>query len=233
MVVAAFQAEGAGSAVVVEAAVAAAVTAEEKPKGGTVMRADKAISGGLVSLLLLIGCTNGSSSYPTSGGGFGYGPATADAGSGAATQPMLVDVDTNRTMTAQPGEGVGIFTEYAAGGHWHVWWTCDTNQTGAGCSFDVSVTMPGGTLTNVTGEGLSATDQLLQPAAALVQVITQTSTGVAGVTFDTTPGSIVTLDARMNGVADGHLLFFVQAGQVNGGYKGMLTDPLMFEPSTP
>ena len=41
------------------------------------------------------------------------------------------------------------------------------------------------------------------------------------------------LDAKLDGVGDPAYLFFVQDGSVNGGYSGMLTDPLMLEPSTP
>src|SRR5437868_4514680 len=63
---------------------------------------------------------------PVAGGGAVPGtPAATDGnndGSPSAT-PILVDVDTNGTMTAAPGQGVGVFTEYTAGGHWHIWWT--------------------------------------------------------------------------------------------------------------
>jgi hypothetical protein len=236
MVVPASKAGEVVSAVAAVAAVAEAATADETSKGGTAMLAGKAKACGLFLLLLLAACTASSGPTFSSGGGFGYASSSGGSGSSGGTtpgRPMLVDVDTNRTMTAKPGDGVGIFTEYAAGGHWHVWWTCDSNQTGADCSFDVSASPSDGPLANVAGEGLAATDQLLQPAAGAIQVITQTSTGIAGVTFDTTPGSIVTLEAKMNGAEDGRILFFVQADQVNGGYTGTLTDPLMFEPSSP
>jgi hypothetical protein len=146
---------------------------------------------------------------------------------------MLVVLDTNRTMTAQPGQGVGVFNEYVAGGHWHVWWTCDTSQTGLGCSFDVTLTAASGEISNVAGEGLGSSDVLLQSSQGQVAVTTQTSTGISGVMFDAPPGGVVTLDAKVDGLDDGALLFFVQDGQVNGGYTGVVTDPLMLEPSSP
>jgi hypothetical protein len=172
---------------------------------------------------------------PTSGGTSGGG---SSSGGTASTQPMLVDVDPNRTMNAQPGEGVGVFTEYVSGGHWHVWWTCDTNQTGFDCSFDVTVSVAGGAIDNGRGEALAATDQILQSSACKLEVVTQTSTAINGVTFDAPPGAAITLDAKMNGQDDGAILFFVQLAtdgtpQVNGGYHGPLTDPLMLEPSSP
>jgi hypothetical protein len=150
---------------------------------------------------------------------------------------MLVDVDANRTMSASPGDGVGVFTQYQTGGHWNVWWTCDTNKTGLPCSFDVSVTVSTGSIAEVAGQALTAGDTLTQAGSQQIQVLTTTTTAVAGVTFDTVvpPGTtpIITLDAELGGVSDPAYLFFVQDGTVNGGYSGMLTDPLMLEPSTP
>jgi hypothetical protein len=195
----------------------------------------RAIAVGVAASAPLLGGCSAESGGSSSGGG-GAGPAystSAGGGGGAAsTQPMLVDVDPNLTLTAQPGEGVGVFTEYRTGGHWHVWWTCDTNQTGLGCHFDVAVSTSGA-ITNLAGEGLQATDQVLQASASQITAITQTSTAIGGVTFDTSPAAIITLDAKMDGQDRGDLLFFVQRGQVNGGYTGTLTDPLMLEPSTP
>lgn len=182
----------------------------------------------------------GAASSGSSSGGAG---SSSGSSSGAATQPMLVDVDPNRTMTAQPGQGVGIFTEYVTGGHWHVWWTCDTSQTNLDCSFDVNISTGSGAITRAAGEGLSTTDQLLTAGPSGIDVVTRTSTGISGVSFDTPPGAVITLDAKLNGQEDGALLFFVQSGDpgdggppqplVNGGYRGKLTDPLMLEPSSP
>jgi hypothetical protein len=195
-----------------------------------------AAMGALVSLQLLVGCSADTGPSSSGGGGvYSYGgPSSGSAtppGSGA--QPMLVVVDTNRTMTAQPGDGVGIFTEYATGGHWHVWWTCDTNVTAATCNFDVTVSSATGSLDNVTGQLLEAGDRLAQASPAQVEMFTVTSTDMDGVTFDAAPGTVITLDAKMNGQPDSRILFFVQDGAVNGNYSGTLTDPLMFEPSSP
>lgn len=185
--------------------------------------------------LLLAGCTVDASNGSSGGSGTGWGTAGRASGgssSGASPQPMLVDVDTNRTMSARPGLGVGVFTEYAAGGQWHVWWTCDTNITGFGCSFDVSVSTDGG-ITNLAGQGLESNDQITQTSPNSIRLLTQTSTGMDGATFETAPGAVITLDAKMNSQDDGALLFFVQNGAVNGNYTGTLTDPLMLEPTTP
>jgi hypothetical protein len=200
------------------------------------MRALWALVGGsIVTGALLLACTAETRSY----GGFAGGgpvPNTSSGSSGnvAVAEAMLVDVDTDRTMTAQAGDGVGVFTEYAAGGHWRVFWTCDTNRTNFDCGFDVGISTSG-QITNANGDSLEAADQLqlAQAATGNLGVVAQTSTAIKGVTFDTTPGAVITLDVTVDGQRDGKILFFVQDGRVNGGYAGNLADPLMLEPSSP
>lgn len=179
-----------------------------------------------------VSTTGGAGSYGGTGSS-GAGTSGGSSSSGASAQPMLVDVDPNLTLHARAGEGAGVFTEYASGGHWHVWWTCDTNQSGYSCPFDVAISTASGAIGSVNGQGLDARDQISQSSPTHIEVTTLTSTAVAGVTFDAPGGAIITVDARLNGVDDGSLMFFVQAGVLNGGYTGALTDPLMFEPSSP
>ena len=194
-----------------------------------------------VSAGLLAGCAiDGGRS---SGGGYGYAggsgssSGTPSSPTGAPTQPMLVDVDPDRTMSADPGNGVGVFTQYQSGGHWNVWWTCDTNKTSQPCSFDVTVTVSTGSIASAAGQALERGDTLTQASPQQLEVVATTTTGVDGVTFDTVvaPGTtpVITLDAKLSGAEDPSYLFFVQDGQINGNYAGSLTDPLMLEPSLP
>jgi hypothetical protein len=161
-------------------------------------------------------------------------PGSGSNGAPSAT-PILVDVDTNKTMNAQPGQGVGVFTEYTAGGHWHVWWTCDTsvNPQQTTCLFDVKISVASGVITNVKSEHFDAATDALMPTDKQLVARTSTTTNVSGLLFDTDPGAVITLDAAMGGAHDGGFLFFVQDDKVNGGYTGALTDPLMLEGSTP
>src|SRR4051812_44711678 len=70
---------------------------------------------------------------PPVAGSSGTGGVVTPDPSGSATTPtapaspapMLVVVDTNQVLDAKPGDGVGVFTEYSAGGKWRIWWTCD------------------------------------------------------------------------------------------------------------
>lgn len=162
----------------------------------------------------------------------------ASGGTGSSTSsgtPILVVVDTNKTMTAAPGDGVGIFTEYSSGGHWHVWWTCDTNSSKGShqsCAFDVRASVQSGSFSNVTSDNLSDRDTLTDDLQN-VHATSTTSTAVQGVFFDTKPGASIVLRGSVGGVADPSFFFFVQDGVVNGGFQGKLTNPLEFQGSVP
>jgi hypothetical protein len=157
---------------------------------------------------------------------------TQPAPSAEPTAPMLVDVDPGATMTATPGDGVGVFIEYATGGHWHLWWTCDTNRTSQSCAFDVKVTPSTGAIANATSDQFATTDALDASSTAL-EATTSTTTTAQGIHFDTTPGVTITLTASVGGLENGAFLFFVQDGQIDGDFTGQLTDPLMLKGSTP
>lgn len=200
----------------------------------------------LLTSASVIGC---GSQDQGSEGGYDYGGSstetpTEDAGSAGggssapSSQPMLVVVDSNETMNASPGQGVGVFTQYQTGGHWNVWWTCDTDKSSLPCAFDITASVMAGAIENVAGQALQRTDVLNQPSAQEIEATTTTTTTtVEGVTFDTVVPSgdtpIVTVTVKLSGYYDPSYFFFVQDGKIKGGYTGSLTDPLMFEPSSP
>lgn len=148
---------------------------------------------------------------------------------------ILARVDTGKTMSAPPGDGVGIFIEYATGGAWHLWWTCDTRQTGESCVFDLSASVDTGQINNpredstLTGDANAA----LSASPTLVAAASKTTLSAHGVRFETVPGAVITLDARIGGERSGKYFFFVQNGVPNGGYDGSLSDPLMLQGTTP
>jgi hypothetical protein len=135
-------------------------------------------------------------------------------------------------MNANPGEGVGVFVEYQAGGHWRIWWTCDTTKTGQACEFSVSAAAASGSITNADGAELTG-GFLTKSTAARVEARSTTTTQVHGIKFDTAPGAIVTVEAAIGSLRDGAFLFFVQDGVVNGGFEGKLTNPLQLQGSSP
>lgn len=162
---------------------------------------------------------------PSSGGSSSGGTSTPQS-------PMLVVVDTDQVMNANPGQGVGIFVEYRAGGTWHVWWTCDTSLTGQDCDFNVDLKANSGVIRSVDSSALTG-GYVATPSAEHIVATSRTSTDVHGVTFATDAGAIVTLEATVSGIKDSSFLFFVQDGQVNGGFNGNLTNPLQFQGNRP
>jgi hypothetical protein len=202
------------------------------------------------------GCFGDTSTAPTVSGGAGSGPlygsgssggSSSSGSSGAASgQPLLAVVDTGQTLTAPSGQGVGVFIEYQMGGHWRLSWTCDTELTGHNCPFALAVdVMSGGagpapeggaapgTIANVVDQLTAADGAWSTPSAGELSVSTTTATNIDAIGFDTYPGATITLTVTLSGAENGSFLFFVQDGKVNGGYKGIISDPLMLVPSTP
>ena len=180
---------------------------------------------------LLVGCiADGTSS---SGGGGYVSPPTSSSSSGGGSQPLFVDVDTNGTLVTTPGQGIGVYVEYEAGGHWRVSLTCDTLVTNLACNFvvDAYVAVGAGTIQNAAGIVASSTNSLgVDGTQTQVRAVTTTSSGTDAMTFDTTPGATLTVSVQLDAPVS---FFFVQDNRVNGGYTGPLTNPLMFQPSAP
>ena len=169
---------------------------------------------------------------PAASPGNGAAPTPANPGAPISTSPMLVEVDSDQTMNAVGGEGVGVFVEYQKGGHWHVWWTCDTKATSQTCDFSISVSSATGALANLDPTELAG-GLYSSPTPARLDARSTTSNEVRGVRFDTAAGAVITIEAALGDLKDGSVLFFVQDGKVNGGFTGMLTNPLRFQGSVP
>jgi hypothetical protein len=204
--------------------------------------------------LAAVACTVDATSSVSGGSGGGGGEPCLECGEDAGTadvgtvsggsktpsaEPMLGRIDDNVKMNASPGQGVGIFNEYDSGGHWHVWWTCDTNLTSETCPFDVKLEAEKSAITNATSEKFTSSDTLTTPAepnagpSGGIEAKTVTTSSIQGVFFDTDPGATVTLTATVGGLYNGKFLFWVQGGKVNGGYDGTVTDPITLVGAAP
>jgi hypothetical protein len=169
---------------------------------------------------------------PTPSTSASSGNPAAPAATTDNTSAMLVEVDSNQTMAAQPGEGVGVFVEYAKGGHWHVWWTCDTNKTSQSCDFAVSISAATGNLSNIDATEMAG-GLYSSPNPSRIDASSTITTELRGIRFDTDAGGVITVQASLGTLTDGSFLFFVQDGKVNGGFTGKLTNPLRFQGNSP
>jgi hypothetical protein len=149
-----------------------------------------------------------------------------------ADTPLQVAIDPDKALESPAGEGVGVFVEYTAGGHWHVWTACDTNSSNEVCAFDVFVKVTDGTkITNAQPENLESGDSVQQLDDGSLQLSAQTSTEFDGMTFDTDPGAIIELDALVDGARDPRLIDWFGGGVLHN--QGAPTDPIDFKPSAP
>ena len=174
---------------------------------------------------------------PVGSGAVGAVPAPTEGPTTTSPAPILVVLDTDQVMNADPGQGVGIFTEYFTGGKWHVWWTCDTTLSNQTCDVALSASVASGSIDNVDAGELQG-GFVSSPNPARVEARATTSTQVHGITFNTNPGAVVTLEATVGGLKEGpgtnrSFFFFVQDGKINGGFSGRLTNPLQFQGKTP
>lgn len=175
----------------------------------------------------LAGCIANSTDHH--GGGSGGGTYASSSSGGADITPLVVHVDTDGTLVTTPGNGIGVYVEYQTGGHWSVSWTCDTALTNLSCSFVVDASVTAGSIAE-TGETVEVGGAVSQATPQQLEATTTTTTGVDGVLFDATPGAPITVTVSLNAPVS---FFFVQDNQVNGGWQGALTNPLVFQPSAP
>ncbi|HET9955928.1 MAG TPA: hypothetical protein VFQ61_15570 [Polyangiaceae bacterium] len=144
-------------------------------------------------------------------------------------EPRQVGIDTDEALESDPGQGVGVFVEYTAGGRWHLFMTCDSNVSGQPCYFDVVAYSNNGAISNVTREDLESDDEISYKAD-YVQVVTTTDNDYDGVYLQTEPGDILSVDVYLDGSCYTEYLWWVEGGEVRNGYIGT---PLDFTPSEP
>ncbi|MFL5582108.1 MAG: hypothetical protein ACJ8AO_17215 [Gemmatimonadaceae bacterium] len=142
-----------------------------------------------------------------------------------------VSIDPGATLEASPGDGVGLFVEYAGGGHWNVFTTCDTAFSGTSCNFDVLVSAdPRVQLSHVEGYELNAFDTLSLNGDGSIQLVTDTDFGMNGMSFDADPGATIEVDILLDGEAQPQFIYAVSDGVI---LKGVPTSPVDFTPAAP
>lgn len=147
-------------------------------------------------------------------------------------EPLLVDIDPDATIDSPPGEGVGMYVEYALGGHWTIWTTCDTNYSSLECAFDAIVSVDtSSVLLAAAGEDLEdydAVDDHYGEGMARFRV--DTGTDIDIMRFDTTPGAIVRLDLTLDGVSETRFVYWIGNGVLHAGAP---SNPVDFQPLAP
>jgi uncharacterized membrane protein YgcG len=191
----------------------------------------------LVALFAAAGVASTGCDFSGGNGGDGYtGPNTNPT----QTTVAQVAIDADATLAAKGGDGVGVFVEYATGGHWHVFTACDynlpTNQ-GMPCAFDVFAAAltsthgagaPGAGLSNAKGESLADKDEVSIQGDGTVHLFAETTTGLNGMTFDADPGVTVEVDVYLDNTEDAHFIYWIGDKVL---HQGAPSDPLDLVPS--
>lgn len=152
------------------------------------------------------------------------GPARASGGS-------QVDIDADATLTVNAGDEVGVFVQYARGGHWNLSTSCDTRVSRQSCAFDIVIRPEeGAAFSGVEGQELTRDDSIELRDDGSIRLLTTTSYGLDGIVFDTTPGALVEIDVQLDGVSQPRFIHAVSAGSDIGGAP---ENPVAFIPSEP
>ncbi len=162
---------------------------------------------------------------------------TRDMATGTTQQEVPVAViDTDATLAdVEPGRGVGLFVEYAAGGRWRVYVACDTLESGLGCRWDVIISSSSTiTATETEGEGPEVwLEPLRDPAGkpySALRFVSETTVALEGVSFGTEAGTPIRVDVLLDDVAEGRYTYWVGGGAVHPGAPSSVIDLLPTAP---
>lgn len=184
--------------------------------------------------LALVGCAAGLGGCFWGGGSGDVEPEPAPIPTVPAPTldtPKQVAITPDKTLQSVPGDGVGLFVEYAAGGHWHVWTTCDTHKSQLSCDFEAfAIPEKGAQISKVKADTVQDGDfaELLTDGSAHLSA--RTSTELDGMTFDATPGAVVELEVYFDGMPEPRVVYWYGNETL---HTGAPTDPVDFLPDSP
>jgi hypothetical protein len=168
----------------------------------------------LTTLTACVGLSVGATGCIVDGGATYSVDTTVDVTPAVA----VLDIDPGASMSSDPGNGVGLFVQYDQGGHWSVFTTCDTAITGSSCNFDVIVSADASVvLDNVQGLDLEPGDRVGLDYDGSINLVTDTSYGTNGLSFDADPGAIIEIDMLLDGVAQPRFVYLVSDGSLIDG----------------
>nr|AYM54420.1 hypothetical protein [Phaselicystis flava] len=147
-------------------------------------------------------------------------------------EPIQVAIDTGATLEATPGDGVGMFVEYAGEGRWRVWTACDTKTSEVACAWDAFVTtLDGSEIENLASEDIEGHDIVEQNSRGdTIHLFATTSTDFDGMTFETKPGTRIQLEMYLDGLSQPRFVYWIGDAVL---HEGAPTNPLDLKPSVP
>jgi hypothetical protein len=179
-----------------------------------------------ISLVALAPLAAGCGSHDGYYDGYNYDPGYTNP-----ANILRVDIDTDQTLEADPGEGAGLFVEYAAGGMYHVFSTCDTNHSNFSCEWLVVASIDPTLSMEVTDDGnLEKDDAITRIDKGAVRLLFVSDADFDGAVLKVPEGERLRLNWLLDGFADATQLSWVSDGSV---HTGAPSDPLDLEPTSP
>jgi hypothetical protein len=166
------------------------------------------------------------------GGSDGYSDGYAyDPGYSSPDNILRVDIDTDQTIETDPGEGAGLFVEYAAGGAYHVFSTCDTNRSNFSCEWLVVASIDPTLSLEVAEDGdLEKDDSITRIDKGAVRLRFVSDADFDGAVLTVPEGERLRLNWLLDGFADSTQLTWISGGAV---HTGAPSDPLDLLPTSP
>jgi hypothetical protein len=152
---------------------------------------------------------------------------------GALTnQVQRVDIETGEMLTADPGQGAGVFVEYAAGGAYHVFSTCDTNTSGFSCQWLMIASIDPTLSMTVKDDGdLESDDSITRVDKGAVKLLFNSGADFDGAVLTVPPGEKLRLNVMLDGCYTTNLVSWISSGTTV--QNGAPTDPVDFVPTSP
>ncbi len=144
-------------------------------------------------------------------------------------EPFYATIDRGATLTTDLGYGAGLFVEYAEGGQWTLWSSCDSYVSQASCFWRADVIVHDADIATFDGLELEDGDYLTHDGANL-SLDWVTSYESDAVTFTTEPGALVEVHLYLDGIsAPGYFVWYGN-GDVQDGAP---SNPVVFQPDAP
>lgn len=144
-------------------------------------------------------------------------------------EPFFATIDRGEILTTELGAGAGLFVEYAEGGRWTLWTSCDTDLSARPCLWDVFVAAQGPITALETRDFEPSEDSATFSGDNSLSMFTTTTSGRDAISFSTEPGALIRLEVYLDGVdAPDYLVWFNAGVQSGAPYH-----PVVFQPDAP
>jgi hypothetical protein len=152
-----------------------------------------------------------------------------DPGEDPGVQISQVEIQPDQILQAAPGEGVGIFVEYATGGKWRVWTTCDTFTSKKVCSFDILASTPHfEQLRAYAMADVEGFDAVKDRGDGTIEFIADTDSDTDALVLDMDENAPLELEVYIDGQSAEPYVYWVSRDVIHGGAPA---NPVQFLPA--